>query len=757
VLNQLHILLDEISRLPGLPAVLDLIVSRIRPAFGAEVCSVYLNTRGAFVEPELALAATSGFASDRVGQVRLKLSEGIVGLVAQRGEVINLAHGGLHPRFKQVQGLDESGLKGFVGVPLLHRGQLKGVLVVQRSDEGPVSEESVAFLTALAIHVAALIQQAELAGEPLPQAAAAGGVRRFAGIPGSPGIALGTAVSVDCTLRLEAVPDLPGGETAVELARLNQAIAATLEELNALAREFGPRLPHEEQLLFEAWSAMLHSESLVLTAEGRIRAGAAAETAWARTVLEHVAVFEEISDPYLRERAQDVYDLGQRVLQRLRDQPQRSGELPERIVLVGSDIAAAHFAEFPLDRVVGLVSGRGSNSSHIALLARALGIPAMMGAGDLAFSRFDRHEVILDGYQGVLMVSPDAVLKGEYQRLARQEDDLMASLDALRDLPAVSPDGARVSLQVNAGLQADLTPSLRFGAEGVGLYRTEIPFLVRKSFPDEAEQVEIYRRVLAAYAPRPVVLRTLDVGGDKPLPYLPLSEENPFLGWRGIRLTLDHPEMFRTQLRAMLRADVGLGNLSILLPMVANVSELDDTITLLDELLYEMEEQGIAVRRPPLGVMIEVPSSLFIAHHLATRVQFFSVGTNDLTQYLLAVDRNNERVASLYDSFNPAVLRAVAGLVAVAREARRPVSVCGELAGDPLGALCLFGLGIESLSMSASSLPRVKWVIRTVPQREARRLTELALLQEDAGSVRALLREGIEQYGLGGVIHAGSH
>jgi phosphotransferase system enzyme I (PtsP) len=313
----------------------------------------------------------------------------------------------------------------------------------------------------------------------------------------------------------------------------------------------------------------------------------------------------------------------------------------------------------------------------------------------------------------------------------------------------------RVPLYVNTGLLSELDSAIDCGAEGIGLHRTEFPFLIRESFPGEDEQYQIYREILKAFAPRPVTLRTLDVGGDKALPYFSIQEDNPYLGWRGIRVTLDHPEIFLTQARAMLRANTGLGNLQVLFPMIARISELDEALRLLERAYQGLIQEGQPAAQARVGAMIEVPSAVYLAGAMAARLDFLSVGTNDLTQYLLAVDRNNARVAGLYDSLHPAVIDAVYQVVQRARERRKPVSVCGEMAGDPGAALLLLGMGIDSLSMSAASLPRVKWAIRSTTQQEARRLLNRVLKLEDEGAVRVLLNEALERAGLGVLVMSG--
>jgi len=315
-------------------------------------------------------------------------------------------------------------------------------------------------------------------------------------------------------------------------------------------------------------------------------------------------------------------------------------------------------------------------------------------------------------------------------------------------LPAETTDGTRVSLHANANLLSDLGPALNTGAEGIGLYRTEFTFMIRDAFPGENAQTQVYADVLAAFAPRPVTMRTLDVGGDKALPYFPVAEDNALLGWRGIRLTLDNPGIFLTQLRAMLRANAQHGNLQLLLPMISACKEVDDTREMMQRAYSELVQEGQPARQPPLGVMVEVPSAIYQIADLATRVDFFSIGTNDLTQYLLAIDRNNARVARHYDSLHPAVLRAINHAACQARDLSKPLSVCGEMAGDPASAILLVGMGIEALSMASPSLPRVKRAIRAFSRSLAEELLAAALRVDDVTEVHRLLHGTFEQAGL---------
>lgn len=761
MLDELRRIVTEVSQSVDLRTALDLIARRVRDALNVDVCSVYVLTRP--VPPQeagLMLQATEGLNQTMIGRVTLALNEGLVGLVARRAELVNLENAPDHPAFKFVSDIGEEFYHGFLGVPIIYRGDVLGVLVVQSLARRRFSPDQESFLVTLASQLASGIRQAQVSGElsqhEAPEADLGAAVVAR-GLPGSPGVVFGTAVSVLNSVDLESVADRVVEDPAHEWRALLSAIDAVRAEFSQLKEDFARAAGNaDENILFDAFIMMLGSGSFIGGMESRVQAGQAASAALRDTVREHAAVFENMSDPYLRERAQDVRDLGTRILVKLRARSQEARELPERIVLIGRDISASHLAEIPTNRLVGIVSSSGTGSSHLAILARALGIPAAMGVADLPISSLNDQEVVVDGYRGLLIVRPVGSFRQELSRLAQEEAQLTAGLKALCDLPAQSLDGYRMGMYVNIGLLADMAPSMTVGAEGIGLYRTEIPFQIRKQFPGEQEQAVIYREAMETFRGKEVVLRTLDVGGDKPLSYFPIKEDNPFLGWRGIRLVLDHPEIFLTQIRAMLRASIGLDNLSILLPMIGSVDELETAKEYIFQALSELREEGEAVATPRIGVMIEVPSAVYQIDIIAPRVDFLSIGTNDLTQYILAIDRNNERVAGLYDALHPAVLRAIVEVVDASHVVGREVTVCGELAGDPMGAVLLLGMGIDVLSMSAGSLPRIKWVIQSFTQVDARQLLVAALESTRPTQIRSMLSQALEERGLGGLIRAGS-
>lgn len=753
MLDILRRTIQEVNNAPDLPRALQIIVERVKQAIVVDVCSVYLVDQD---RQQHVLMATDGYNPKAVGQVRLDFKTSLVSVVVRREEPLNLDDAPSHPDYVFTREIDERPYHGFLGVPIIQHRKVLGVLVVRQREKRRFAEAEATFLVTLAAQLAGAITHAEATGE-ITHLLQDSGERRYAlkGKSGIPGAAIGFARVVYPLADLDAIPDRRVDDVESEIIEFRAAVASAERDMRHMSARMVDAMPAEDIALFDALILMLRSENLVDGTIDRIRAGNWAPGALRETIQEHVQVFDAMDDAYLRERASDVRDIGRRVLEHLQNlSPARSDFYP-RTVLVGEEISASQLAEVPAASLAGVISAKGSSASHVAILARALGIPAVMGIEDLPVGRLEGQELIVDGYECRVFVKPSHNMREEFRRLEREESELS---DGLRDLigqPAETPDGHKVPLYANTGLLTDITPSLRSGADGVGLYRTEIPFLVRDRFPGEEEQKQTYRQVLEAFAPAPVTLRTLDVGGDKMLSYFPVHEENPFLGWRGIRISLDHPEIFLTQIRAILRANKDLNNLQLLLPMITEIGEIDSAIGLIRRACDELVEEGEQVAFPPLGVMIEVPSVIYQIEAFAKRVDFFSVGSNDLTQYLLAVDRNNAQVAGLYDTLHPAVLRAIYQAVQSAHTVNKPISVCGEMAGDPAAALLLLAMGVDSLSMSASSLLRVKWVIRTIRHSAAREILGEVLKQEDSGAVRALLHKCLEDAGLGGLIRAG--
>ncbi|MEY8213134.1 MAG: phosphoenolpyruvate--protein phosphotransferase, partial [Colwellia sp.] len=495
-----------------------------------------------------------------------------------------------------------------------------------------------------------------------------------------------------------------------------------------------------------------------------------------KLVIDHyVMQFEAINDSYMSERAGDIRDLGNRLLFNLQQQQPQKLALPDTFILLAQDVTASMLAEYQHKGLKAIVSLSGTANSHAAILAHALELPAIMGVAGVPIAQLDQQQAIVDGYSGELFINPDESLKREYQHFISQEHALTEKILKEVHLPTITQDGKTIELQLNAGLTAEFECPEKLGALGIGLYRTEIPFMDRHCFPSEQEQIQLYEKVLSAFPKSAVTMRTLDVGGDKSLPYFPITEDNPFLGWRGIRITLDHPEIFLVQIRAMLRANQHHHNLEIMLPMISNVNEVDEAIRLINqaynEVKSEINNEIIAEQKitplahkltqpqqltlPKIGIMLEVPSVIFQLEELAQRVDFFSVGSNDLTQYLLAVDRNNAQVANLHDAYHPAVLRALNQIAEQSTKYSVPLSLCGELAGEPAGAVLLLAMGFDKLSMNGHNIARIKWVIRHVNFHRAKIILAHTLKLTTTKDVHSYLNEQLEQLGLGGFIRAG--
>jgi phosphotransferase system enzyme I (PtsP) len=752
MLETLHRIVKEVNAAPDLEKALSTIVAMVKQAIECDVCSVYLTDADARAH---VLAATDGLRQQAVGKVALPLGRGLVGLVAERAEPLNVSDAPAHPRYLRVTETGEIRYRGFLGVPIIQNRKVLGVLVVRQVAQRAFVEDEVTFLFTLAAQLAGAITFAQASGELDALTTRTRGARFLEGRAASTGVAIGRGVVTYRLADLDAIPDRPAEDVARERTAFRRAVAAVEQDLSNLKTRLSGEIPEEDNALFDALLLMLGGDTLVTQTIGLIEQGQWAPGALRQSIRAHAQVFENMEDSYLRERAQDVRDLGRRILTHLQSESPREVEYPADTILIGDEVSAVQLAEVPRDRLVGVVSATGSGSSHLAILARAMGVPAVMGVTDLPVSRMENRELVLDGYRGRVYLSPTPAVRAEYERLAEEERELTAEAESMRGLPAESTDGVAFPLFLNTGLLNETANAGNDEFAGIGLYRTELPFMVRDRFPAESVQVLNYRRVLEAFAPRPVILRTLDIGGDKPLPYFPIEEQNPFLGWRGVRISLAHPEIFLTQVRAMLRAAVDLDNLQIMLPMISGVAEVDELKMLIKRAHDELLEEGYRVEMPSVGVMIEVPSAVYMVEELARRVDFVSVGTNDLTQYLLAVDRNNSRVAELYDDLHPAVLRALDQVIRGARVFNRPVGVCGELAGNPIATVLLMGLGVDSLSMSAGSLLKVKWVVRSFSVARARQLVHAALRMEDAQQVRRLVEGALDDMGLGGLFRPG--
>ena len=749
LLDRLRKIVQDVDSAPNFTAALDTMVTSVRETMGTEVCSVYLldDKTNRYL-----LMSTEGLNPESVGTVSLAWNEGLVGLCGAREEPINLDNASAHPKYHYLPETGEEKYNSFLGAPIMHRRKVLGVLVVQQRDNRKFDEAEEAFLVTLSAQLSGVVAHAKAIGtlEVSRTAPRSNVTRIFTGIAGSSGIVIGRAVVMYPPADIDSVPDRIAEDVDAEIGLLEQAVTAVRQEISDLNEKMVNTLMPEERALFDVYLRMLDDNALPSEIIEHITAGNWAQGALREVIEAHMQTFAVMDDPYLRERMADVRDLGLRILAHLQKQ-EGSGlrDFPDKSILVGEDITTAMLVETPLDKIAGIVTVAGAANSHMAIVARALGLPTVVGVGDLPVTQLDDTEMIVDAYQGRVYVQPSRLLRTRYKEIIKEERQLIAGLDAYKDLPAETPDGHRIALYVNTGLMVDVARGKDRGAEGVGLYRTEIPFMLRERFPGEEEQRAIYRQQLEAFSPAPVTMRTLDIGGDKDLPYFPIKEDNPALGWRGIRITLDHPEIFMVQIRAMLKAAIGLDNLQVMLPMISSVFEIEEALHLIHRAVMEVqEEEGVPIVMPRVGVMVEVPATVFQIADMAQLVDFVSVGSNDLTQYMLAVDRNNARVADIYTPYHPSVLRALQIVVDEVHRMGKPVGICGEMAGDPATAVLLMAMGFDSLSMSASNLLRVRKVLRTVPYAQAQSLLAQVMQVDNAAVIKSLVEFELDDLGL---------
>jgi len=568
------------------------------------------------------------------------------------------------------------------------------------------------------------------------------------GIGIAPGFAAGKVSILNRGLREEPVLER-ARPRAEEHKRLLIALEKARIQTIYLEKRVG-------EMLSEADAAIFHSHLMILEDRGftgkittLIDEGLGAERAVSEVVGHYIAAFSQMEDPYLRERSADMEDIGRRLVDALSGNHRSQEKLKENRVIIARELLPSDLATMDPGKVIGIATEKGNLNAHAAIMARALGIPTVFGVDGLLKLVGVRSEVIVDGTSGCVYLNPDQSVKLEYQRLQGEFDLKQRALEGIRELPAVTPDGCRIMLYANIGLISDLRVAHLNGAEGVGLYRTEFPFMTRNAFPDRYEQASVYRKVLEGFPGQPVTIRTLDIGGDKGLSYFPHpKEDNPFLGWRSIRVSLEREDIFREQLAGVLLASPH-GRCNLMFPLVSGVDEVRAIKRILEEVKEELTREGKPFDREiGLGIMVELPAAVLVAEMLAKEVDYFSIGTNDLIQYTLACDRNNQRVKKWYDPYHPAVLHSIKKVADAAAGAGKPATLCGEMAGEPINAILLMGLGIRSFSLSAPCIPQVKEAIRHIALARARRIADRVLGMESALAIRSYLEVAQRELGL---------
>jgi phosphotransferase system enzyme I (PtsP) len=650
-----------------------------------------------------------------VHRTRLRVGEGLVGVIAATARPLALAEAQSHSDFAYRPETGEEIYHSLMGVPILRGGRVLGVLVVQNRTPRHYTEDEIEVGQTIGMIVAELIASGELVN-PLEMAQSRGGVSismRLSGIRLNPGLAIGPAVLHQPNIVIRQVV---AEDTEAEQQRLRDAVEAMQDAIDKLVDASRRLGPGEHRDIIEAYRMFASDRGWLERITDAVRSGLTAEAAVQKIRDETKSRMLQISDPYLRERLYDLEDLANRLQQFLMGQAPGLDDVEGgEFILVAHSMGPAELLDYANRRIKGLILEEGSPTAHVSIVARAFDIPVVGRVAD-ATRRIDSGDmVIVDGEQGGVLIRPSADIEQSVVAALEVRSRRRAYYDTLRDAPAVTRDGVQIRLLINAGLLLDLSQIEMTGADGVGLFRTEIPLLTRNTFPDLADQIAFYRRAYEEAGGRPIVFRTLDIGGDKVLPYLAHSpEDNPAMGWRAIRIGLDRPAMLRQQLRALLRA-AGGRDLMIKFPMIAEIAEFEAARELVDKEMARLSTEG---HEPPssikLGVMLEVPSLLWQLPSLMQRVDFMSIGTNDLVQFLFACDRGNPRLAERYDVLSAPIIALLREVIAQCDTAGKPLSMCGEMAGSPLEAMTLIGLGFRTLSMAPIALGPVKAMLRSL-------------------------------------------
>ncbi len=686
-------------------ARLDKIVTVIAANMVAEVCSFYVMR----ADNTLELFATEGLKREAVHMTTMKAGEGLVGLIAHQAEPLNVQDAQHHPAFSYRPETGEEIYQSFLGVPVLRSGNTLGVLVVQNRAHRLYTDEEVEALQTTAMVLAEIIAAGELKSLARPGTDIAF-TRSLAltGQPLSDGVGLGYAVMHEPRV---VISNLIADDTAKEQKRIDEAVADLRASIDQLVDRGDVLHGGEHREVLETYRMFANDPGWTRRLREAVQTGLTAEAAVERVQSDNRARMLRQTDPYLRERLHDLDELANRLLHRLLGRDMIDGRviLPDNAILIARSMGPAALLDYDRSKLRGLVLEEGGPTSHIAIVARALGIPAVGTVENITGLVEAGDAIIVDGGAAQVQVRPQSDIEDAYKEKARLRARRQEQYRSLRDVPSVTKDGVPITLNLNAGLLIDLPHIEDTGAAGIGLFRTELQFMVSTRMPNANEQIAFYRTVLDAAHKKPVTFRTLDIGGDKILPYMRTGEEeNPALGWRAIRIGLDRPGLLRAQLRAMLKAAKG-HDLRVMFPMVATVDEFDRAKVIVEREINHLERYGHDLPNSiKLGVMVEVPSLLFEIDEISQRADFLSVGSNDLMQFLFAADRENPMMAARFDPLSPACLRALKKIADAGTRAGIPVTLCGELGGRPIEAMTLIGLGYRSLSMSPASIGPVK-------------------------------------------------
>jgi len=749
------------------------IVTIVSKRLHTDVCSIYLLENDG---ETLMLKATKGLSRNSVNRVSMKISEGLAGLAIESRAMVMTENAPAHPRFKYFKEAREEKFLSFLGLPLFERQTPIGVIIVQTRQARSFSEDEISALRTISIQISGIILNAKLldsiqnkeqerawfeqelskirnglttAGSSFTEQGTTGAMRTLSGIAVSGGFVHGKAFILD-RFSDKVVKAARAGSQEEELGKFMTALEKVKIHTVYMEKRVSETLGTEDSAIFHTHLMILEDRSFCGKITELISQGMSAVRAAHDVVSHYITAFSAMEDPYLRERSADMEDIGRRIIDAIEGNGNAVPELEEKRILVAEDIFPSTLAMLDHDKILGIITEKGNVYSHAAIMARSLGIPSVLGISGLMDAVDLKDDIIVDGTSGQLFITPTASVVSEYERLEKEFAGRRKELEGLHGLPAVTTDGHKIVLSANIGLLSDIRVAKLNGAEGVGLYRTEFPYMTRSAFPTREEQTDIYRKVLEAFPEQTVNIRTLDIGGDKTLPYFQCShEENPFMGLRSIRISLNRQDIFRDQLASIMLA-APAGRPTIMFPLVSSIEELQKIRDIMSDVAAELQQtSGWTPIHLPVGAMIEIPAAVQIIDAIIDEVDYVSIGTNDLIQYTLAADRNNPLVKQYYDPHHPAVLHSIKKVADAANRAKKKISVCGEMASYPINALLLAGMGVTEFSLSAPSIPVVKQALRKHTYEECRQLSEEILGCRTGSEVRKKLAEFKKLKGLG--------
>lgn len=747
-----------------LQETLDNIVTIVAKRMGTDVCSIYLLEKDG---ETLMLKATKGLSKASVNRISMKIHEGLSGLVVETRTMVMSDNAPAHPRYKYFKETKEEKFLSFLGLPLFEHKAPIGVIIIQTREARQFSNDEISALKTITFQIGSIIHNARLLDsiqhkekerawfeQELAKVQSANSSdytspnqtepvtllsKMLAGSPVSNGFCHGRVYILNRfsnkVIKLATVGTIDDEHKKFSIG-LEKAKIQTIY----MEKRVSETLSDEDASIFHTHLMIIEDRGFTGKISDLIDQGVGATRAVHDVVQQYVHAFSAMEDPYLRERSADMEDIGRRIIDAMEGSDEERVQLKEKRVLVAEDIFPSDLAMLDHDKILGIVTEKGNIYSHAAIMAKSLGIPAVLGVRGLLDATNVKDKIIVDGTSGHVYINPETSIQKEYARLEKDHSVKMRELEGLRDLPCVTKDGVDVVLSANIGLISDVRIATMHGAQGVGLYRTEFPYMARQTFPDRNEQAVIYRKILEGFPGHFVNIRTLDIGGDKGLSYFSYpAEDNPFLGWRSIRVSLDRQDIFREQLAGILLS-ASSGSPTIMFPLITSLDEVRQVKEILASVRNELMREGHEVPGYlPLGIMVEVPAAVQLIQFLIAEVDYVSIGTNDLIQYTLAADRNNPQVKQYYDPHHPAVLHSIKQVADAARKSGKKASVCGEMAADPLNALLLIGMGIHDFSLSAPCIPLVKQAIRSHTLKECQNLARKALTCRTANEIKQTL------------------